>query len=142
MKKIEFFLLSVILLGAFIVRLYKVDNPIADWHSWRQADTAAVAKNFVKDGFNFLKPQIDNFVATNERGLANPERLFYVEPPFYQTIVFILYKIWGIHEYLARFVSIFFSLVASFRTLPNKQPENSPRYNLRCLQLLHQKEFH
>lgn len=110
MKKIEIFLLLLIVLGAFVVRLYRLNSPIADWHSWRQADTAAVARNYIKDGFNFFKPQVDNYVPTNEKGLANNQRLFYVEPPFYETLVFGLYKILGVHEYLARLVSIFFSL--------------------------------
>lgn len=110
MIKLRTLALLVILILAFAVRLYKIDNPIADWHSWRQADTAAVARNFVKSGFNFLRPQVDNFVITNDKGLENRERLFYVEPPIYQTIVFIFYKLWGVREYLARFVSIIFSL--------------------------------
>lgn len=109
MRRIGLFALFLIILLSFLVRLYRIDNPIADWHSWRQADTASVARNFVKSGFNFFKPQVDNFLVTNERGLANPERLFYVEPPFYQSIVFLLYRMLGVHEYLARLVSVFFS---------------------------------
>ena len=33
-------------------RLYRVTGPVADWHSWRQSDTAAVARNFTKFGFD------------------------------------------------------------------------------------------
>ena len=33
-RKFELFLLLLILVGGFAVRLYKIDNPIADWHSW------------------------------------------------------------------------------------------------------------
>src|SRR3989337_1377858 len=46
--RIRIFILVVILAVGFAVRMYKIDNPIADWHSWRQADTAAVTRNFVR----------------------------------------------------------------------------------------------
>ena len=32
-------LIAVIILTA-LVRLYRINTPLADWHSWRQADTA------------------------------------------------------------------------------------------------------
>ncbi len=35
-------LAAIIILG-LALRLYKIDNPIADWHSWRQADTTSGA---------------------------------------------------------------------------------------------------
>ncbi|KKS90138.1 MAG: hypothetical protein UV66_C0008G0013, partial [Candidatus Woesebacteria bacterium GW2011_GWA1_43_12] len=35
----------LILVLAFVVRLWRIDAPLADWHSWRQSDTAAVARN-------------------------------------------------------------------------------------------------
>lgn len=110
MKKIQYLLLSLIVIGGLIFRLYKINNPIADWHSWRQADTASVARNFIKDGYNFFRPQVDNFGATNELRVENSDRLFFTEPPIYQSIVYVLYSIFGVKEYLARLVSVFFSL--------------------------------
>ena len=56
-KNIEYFLLATILFLGFIVRLYKVNNPVADWHSWRQADTASVSKTFFERGINLLYPR-------------------------------------------------------------------------------------
>ncbi|MBP9759174.1 hypothetical protein KBD45_05760, partial [Candidatus Dojkabacteria bacterium] len=58
--KSEYFLLSLLLIVGFIVRLYKIDNPVADWHSWRQADTSAVSRNFINDGINTLYPTYDD----------------------------------------------------------------------------------
>ena len=52
--KNEYFVLSILLIFGFIVRLYRIDNPVADWHSWRQADTSAVSRNYVKDGINIF----------------------------------------------------------------------------------------
>jgi len=60
MKKKELFLLLAILIGAFIVRLYHFSWPVADWHSWRQVDTSAVSRNFVKNGFDLLRPKFED----------------------------------------------------------------------------------
>ena len=107
MKKI--LILVFIFLLTFGLRLYKINNPVADWHSWRQADTAAVARNFVKDRFNLFYPQADSFVPNNDLGLTNPDRLFLNEFPFYNALVAVLYKIFGINPALARLVSVSFA---------------------------------
>jgi len=112
-KKLEFLLVGLILLFAFSARLYRINNPIADWHSWRQADTAAVARNFVKDHFNPLYPQSDSFLALNEYGLQNPNRYFINEFPLYNSIVALLYMQFGINTQIARLVSIFFATVGT-----------------------------
>ncbi len=101
--------LVFIFLLAFALRLYKINNPVADWHSWRQADTAAVARNFVKDRFNLLYPQADSFVPNNDLGLSNPDRLFMNEFPFYNALVALGYKIFGINPLIARLVSVSFA---------------------------------
>jgi 4-amino-4-deoxy-L-arabinose transferase-like glycosyltransferase len=98
-----------IFLLTFIPRLYRVNNPVADWHSWRQADTAAVARNFIKEDFNLLYPRSDSFLALNEHGLPNPERFFINEFPFYNGIVALLYRLFGVNTVLARLVSITFA---------------------------------
>ena len=46
MDKLKIALVFLILLVGLLLRLYRFDNPIADWHSWRQADTSAVSRNF------------------------------------------------------------------------------------------------
>ncbi|MBU3957133.1 glycosyltransferase family 39 protein [Patescibacteria group bacterium] len=104
--------LALILLLGLCLRLYKVDIPLADHHSWRQADTAAVARNFIKEGFDFLHPKIDNMTPVSKEMVFNPRRYFFVEPPIYQTIVAGLYSLFGVQEKLARMVSIAFSLGA------------------------------
>lgn len=49
-------LLLIILLG-LALRLYKVSTPLADWHSFRQADTASVTREYVKHGIDLLHPR-------------------------------------------------------------------------------------
>lgn len=104
-------LLLVILLLALMLRLYKIDSPIADWHSWRQADTAAVARNFYKEGFNPFLPKYDDMSGVSEAGGPNPIRYRFVEFPIYPSLVYLGYLVrGGVDERIARIVNIFFSL--------------------------------
>lgn len=84
-------IIGVIFLLAFLVRLYRIDNPIADWHSWRQADTSAVARNFLKFGFDPLRPRFDD-LSNIPSGKDNPQGYRMVEFPVYQTIGLGLYQ--------------------------------------------------
>lgn len=84
-----------VIVSAFIVRFYKIDNPVADWHSWRQADTSAVSRNFVKFGINLLKPQYDD-LSNVASGRENPEGLRFVEFPIYNAATATAYKLVGI----------------------------------------------
>ena len=90
---IDAILLSIILIIAFSLRLYKVNAPLADYHSWRQVDTAAVARNFAKDGFNLMSPRYDDLSAI-ESGIENPNGYRFVEFPIYNAIFAVFYKIY------------------------------------------------
>lgn len=94
-------LIGLMLFG-LLCRLYNLTAPLLDYHSWRQTDTAAIARNFYYNGFNILYPQID-------WGGAGPG---YVESEFQLVpfIISIFYKIFGVHEYVARLVIIAFSI--------------------------------
>ena len=94
--KIEYLILSIMLVIGFIVRLYKIDNPIADWHSWRQADTSAVSRNFVKDGIDMFYPRYDD-VSSIQSGKDNPNGIRMVEFPIYNAIHAVLFKTFGIY---------------------------------------------
>ncbi len=116
MKKIlkiltnQYFWLLLIILGGFFVRLYKIDAPIADWHSWRQADTAAVTRNFIKDGLNPLVPHYDDMSGVSEKPISNPNTFRFVEFPLYNLAVYPFYAIFGINPMWHRLVSVLFSL--------------------------------
>ncbi len=109
--RIDRILLLFVLLLALGLRLYKIDNPVADWHSWRQADTAAVSRNFVRDGFDLLHPHYDD-LGSNQTGHDNPQGLRMVEFPFYNAIVAAAYKTAPLLslEIYGRLVSAIFSL--------------------------------
>lgn len=91
-KKIIPLLLVIILGLGFILRLYKVSNPVADWHSWRQADTSAVTRNFVKHGINLLYPQYDDYSDVSGSGKYNPNGYRFVEFPVFNLFHLFTFK--------------------------------------------------
>lgn len=104
--------------GGFGVRLYKINNPVADWHSWRQADTAAVTRNFVKQGVDVLLPRYDDLSDVSARGF-NPQGYRLVEFPIFNLIHYSLYTLGSTLyplslEFWGRMVSVMSSLVSAF----------------------------
>ena len=110
MKK-EYIYLALILLGACIVRLYRFNNPIADWHAWRQADTSSVSRNFAKNGIDVLHPKFDD-LSNVSSGKDNPLGYRFVEFPIYNVLQVFVYKTFGFFtiEEAGRLVTIFSSL--------------------------------
>lgn len=105
-----YFWLFLIVVGGFLVRLYKIDSPIADWHSWRQADTAVVTRNFIKEGFNPFYPKYDDVSGVSEDPTVNPLGFRFVEFPIYNIAVYPFYLLFGVNDMYHRLVSVIFSL--------------------------------
>lgn len=74
------FLLIIVVLGLG-PRLYRLNFPLADWHSWRQVDTAGVTREFVKNGIDLLHPKYMD-ISSIPSGLSNPQGYRMVEFPF------------------------------------------------------------
>lgn len=107
------FYLAIIILASFWIRQYRVNIPLGDWHSWRQVDTAAVSRNFIKEGFDFLHPKYDDMAPVANYSLANPQRYRFVEFPIYSGIVALVYLAFNNVEVIyGRQVSVFFSLLS------------------------------
>lgn len=114
MNKFKLSLILAILVLGFVVRLYRINNPIGDWHAWRQADTSSVSRNFVKNGFDVLHPKYED-ISNIQSGKDNPEGYRMVEFPIFSIfqaggkVVFPLFSIelWG------RLVSVMFSTVSA-----------------------------
>lgn len=113
-KYSKYVFLAILALG-FLVRLYKIDNPVADWHSWRQADTSAVTRNYVKEGINLLFPKYDDMSDVSGRGLLNKETYRFVEFPAFNLIHFALVKLFPIQtlEFWGRMTSVIASLFSA-----------------------------
>lgn len=111
MKKRDYIILGLILLVAIVLRGYNIMAPLSDAYSWRQADTASVARNFVRNGFDLLHPRYDD-LSSIQSGIDNPKGLRFVEVPIYNALFGILYQAFPIFpiEVWGRIVAIIFSL--------------------------------
>ncbi|MFN6500471.1 MAG: ArnT family glycosyltransferase [Nostoc sp. DedQUE01] len=96
--------LLFLLILAIALRLYNINSPIIGIHSWRQSDTAAIARNFYENGFNLFYPQID--WGGNLPGYCETEF------PIYSFIVALIYKLFGVSEFWGRLISGICFLVA------------------------------
>lgn len=76
-----FFQLAVLVLVGLSARLYKLNTPLADWHSWRQSDTASVTREFVKNNYSIFLPHYQD-LSSISNGLDNLDGLRMVEFPF------------------------------------------------------------
>ena len=127
MNKTKILLIAILVLS-FAVRFYRFDNPIADWHSWRQAETSMVARNFAKNGFDLLHPQMDN-ISNVQSGMDNPKGYFFVEFPLYNAAQAGLFKLFGVLtlEEWGRLVTIIASTLGAFflyLIVPSQQQNN------------------
>ena len=109
-KFLEYFLLIVILIGAFGVRLYKINSPLADHHSWRQSDSASVIRNLSVD-FDFLHPRWDNLLVTNASAIPNPNGYFFEDFPLsFRYLSGHNYHIFGDNIVTLRISAVLFSI--------------------------------
>lgn len=110
LKWFDYLLLSLIFIIAGGLRTYRLKAPLADWHSWRQADTASVAREYVKHGIDLLHPRYHD-LSSIPSGKDNFEGYRFVEFPILNALHAWLYLhfpqidfvVWG------RLITIFLS---------------------------------
>ncbi len=113
---IKKFVLATIFILGFTVRMYKVNAPLADWHSFRQADTASVSREFINQDFDLLRPKYHD-LSNIQSGFQNPEGYRMVEFPVYNVLHALTYQLasnWLSFEAVGRLVSILSSLAAAY----------------------------
>ncbi len=105
-KWVDALLLSLILLFLLAMMLRNVNEPLLDRHSWRQVDTASFARGLARGDFDVFHPKFLAYYpdAYGIEGAAETEF------NFYPLIVSAVYKVFGVHDLLARLVSITFAL--------------------------------
>jgi hypothetical protein len=103
--------LGLIVLLALGLRLYKITNPILDWHAFRQADTAAVTRHYVKNGIDLTKPRYHD-LSNIQSGQPNPEGYRMVEFPLVNGMTALLIRALPQLDLVitSRFISVLFSL--------------------------------
>jgi 4-amino-4-deoxy-L-arabinose transferase-like glycosyltransferase len=102
-RKYQIFILLALSLA---LRIYGLRAPIIGVHSWRQADTAAMARNFYENGYRFSYPQID--WGGDSKGYVEAEF------PLYPFVVALFYKISGVFEFYGRFLSVICYLMGTY----------------------------
>lgn len=114
MKRLNtFILLTLIAILALGLRLHKINNPIADWHSFRQADTASVTREYIKHGVDLLHPRYHD-LSNIQSGKDNRQGYRMVEFPVLNGVTAVIIKTFGgqQHEVLVgRLVSVTLSLL-------------------------------
>lgn len=80
-----------------IIRCYDLTGPLVDTHSWRQTQTAMLARNLYRNHFNILLPEIDWAADTSG----------YMESEFqlYTLVVALGYALFGVQEWVGRLVA-------------------------------------
>src|SRR3989304_3474290 len=73
-------LLVMLVFAALVVRLYRITNPAADWHAFRQADTASVTREYIKHGVDWQRPTYHD-LSNIQSGQDNPLGYRMVEFP-------------------------------------------------------------
>ena len=105
----------VLLFLGLLVRLYKLDSPIADWHSWRQADTASVTRIYADEGLNMLLPRYYD-ISKIQTGFINIYGYRMVELPLFNLLHLINYRILGSvlsFDATGRLTTVFISLITA-----------------------------
>src|SRR5438045_8297534 len=85
-------LVIVICLLAVAARLILINQAYVDHWSWRQSDVAAIARNFLQNGFRFGYPQID--WPGNASGYVGTEF------PILPFIAAVCYRFTGVREWI------------------------------------------
>ena len=106
--------LAVIILLGFIFRLYRIGNPLLDWHAFRQADTASVTQRYVDEGINLLQPKYHD-LSNIQSGLENPEGYRMVEFPIINGLIAFIIRV--LPQADLELTSRFFSILASVGTM-------------------------
>jgi 4-amino-4-deoxy-L-arabinose transferase-like glycosyltransferase len=113
MKKNEVIIAVLILLGAFIARIYtNISAPLVDYHSSQQASTMSVARSFQENGIDLIYPR-HNDRYNYQYGVENPEQYYFYEFPLYSAVVAVAgyFSPQTPLEVIGRIVTIISSLV-------------------------------
>ena len=106
MNRASLFLALAILAGVLgtSLRLHSIDLPLLEYHSWRQCNSAGVARSFYRTSLNPFHPHIE--WNGNETGPIATE---------FQLVTFLVaigYRLFGLADKIARYVSCFFFLLS------------------------------
>jgi len=96
---------SILIVG-LILRLKGLFSPILDLYPMRQEQCAMIARNFFRHGINIFNAQVDWFGNFNSH--------WSLEFPLLSYLTAILYRLFGVQEFIGRIIVILFSLGSIF----------------------------
>lgn len=106
MKSFKIFLITIWIV-MFIGQALLLNMPFVGSDAWRNAQTYSVARNFVEEDFNLLKPKYD-IRETLETGYYPGEF------PLQTALTAVVFKVFGTHIALARAVNLLFGVICGF----------------------------
>ncbi len=95
----------VIFLFSLLTHLPGITNPILDQHAWAQTLRAALARNYAEGGMRLFHPESD-YIETASHDRAP-------QFPLYSYLVAVLYRLFGIKDFLGRVLSAFFAALSA-----------------------------
>lgn len=98
---IQLVCVAIVILLAIAFRLPALDAPFMDYHSWRQTDTATVARNFTRYGYNLFRPLLSTTGA-----VPTPVEM---EFPLLNGLTALIWGIFGEHAWGGRLLSVLFA---------------------------------
>ncbi|HNZ84467.1 MAG TPA: glycosyltransferase family 39 protein [Candidatus Woesebacteria bacterium] len=106
-KIVNWIVVLVIVLGAGL-RLKNFSVPPVDGHQMRQTDTECVAYFLYSGKANFFRPK-----SCLMRPVSNTKGYFFLEMPFYESLIAISYKIFGPEIWAARLVNLLLYIIGA-----------------------------
>lgn len=104
--KLSNFLLIIFLAAGIVIRLINIRAPLLEFFPERQTQTAEITRNIYVNGWtDFWTPKV--------RYITGSPIPYVLEFPLYNLIVVATYKVFGLHLYLGRAVSILFSMISA-----------------------------
>lgn len=103
--------LSLIVMLAFGLRLMGINNPLLDWHAFRQVDTAAITRYYVQQQINLKEPHYHD-LSNIQSGKDNLAGYRMVEFPWVNGLIAVVIKLLPSLDLVvaSRLMSIIFSL--------------------------------
>jgi 4-amino-4-deoxy-L-arabinose transferase-like glycosyltransferase len=93
--------LIAILLVALAFRLYRIDVPYVDAHSWRQVTNADIARNWTEGPIQFARPTVN---------WGGPDGRVGMEFPLLHLITALVWRVTGVSDAAGRLVPVVFSV--------------------------------
>jgi len=79
-------------------------------HNWRQSDCASITLNYFQNGMKFFQPEVHGQIS---RGFTSGKAATSEMPLFYYAIA-ALYKVFGYHDYIYRFINTLIFLLGIY----------------------------